>query len=73
MSLHAIKSEHRGLQIAQAKSVMPMIGPLLDAWEALPNDELAHLREIAPELCRRLDLIDNAMENSLSAEQADEI
>lgn len=22
----------------QARKVMPMIGPLLDAWEALPND-----------------------------------
>lgn len=73
MTLHGIRSEIKGLRIVQAKAVMPMIGPLLDAWEQLPTDERANLREVAPELCRRLDLIDNAMENSVSSEEANEI
>ncbi len=72
-TLHAVRGERRGLRIAQSKAVMPMIGPLLDAWEQLPNDDRAYLIAHAPSLCRQLDLIDNAMENSLSAQMADEI
>ena len=30
--------ERTRLREAQAKAVMPLIGPLLDAYEALPND-----------------------------------
>jgi hypothetical protein len=31
-------SEREKMIKAQAKLVMPMIGPLLDAWQGLPND-----------------------------------
>ena len=42
-----IDDDLRRRRAEQAKRVMPLIGPLLDAWEQLPNDvrsdiELAH-------------------------------
>jgi hypothetical protein len=55
-------SEITRLRKAQAKAVMPMIGPLLDAWEGLPNDfkdseELEALNE-------HLSAINSAMEDA---------
>lgn len=62
-------TEHRSeerevvrLRKAQAKAVMPLIGPLLDAWYQVPNDvacmdELEHLSQL-------LEDINNAMENA---------
>ena len=41
---------------------MPMIGPLLDAWEQLPND-VATMEELA-DLSQLIEDIDNAMENA---------
>lgn len=32
------ESEREQLRRAQSEAVMPLIGPLLDAWEGLPND-----------------------------------
>lgn len=45
----------------QAKQVMPLIGPLLDAWEEVPNDVKSGLREDCPMLCGYLDTIETAM------------
>jgi hypothetical protein len=46
-----MKKERKQLKHEQAKKVMPLIGPLLDAWDGLPNDlsgddELSHLSGI---------------------------
>lgn len=54
--------EHIEGRKRQARAVMPLIGPLLDAWEALPNDlaldyELRGVRKY-------ISLINSAMEDS---------
>lgn len=51
---------------AQAKKVMPLIGPLLDAWDMMPNDVNTELRESCPSLCDHLDKIAAAMETDLA-------
>lgn len=66
-SLHAVRSERKGLRLAQSKAVMPLIGPLLDAWEGLPNDAKEILRESEPVLCAHLDKINAAMDGALHA------
>lgn len=38
MSSKKASAEITRLRKVQAKYVMPLIGPLLDAWEQLPND-----------------------------------
>mgnify|MGYP001603130379 CR=1 FL=1 len=63
-SLHAIRSERQGLRIVQSKAVMPLIGPMLDAWDGMPNDLKAEIREAEPALCDYLDQINAAMEAS---------
>ena len=55
-----INRERQRRRQRQAKAVMPMIGPLLDAWDDLPNDvkddpELEHL-------ATHINLINDAME-----------
>jgi hypothetical protein len=45
----------------QVRQVMPLIGPLLDAWDELPNDLRGLLQEQAPTLCEYLYKIDDAM------------
>jgi hypothetical protein len=47
--------ERKELRRQQSKSVMPLIGPLLDAWDALPNDirgdeELANVEELISQI-----------------------
>lgn len=69
-SLHAVRSERKGLRIAQSKAVMPLIGPLLDAWEGVPNDSKGAMREGEPALCDHLDKINSAMEDALAATDA---
>lgn len=32
------REEREGLRSIQAQKTMPLIGPLLDAWEGMPND-----------------------------------
>lgn len=64
-TLHAIKRDRQGARIIQAKAVMPLIGPLLDAWEGIPNDTKGALREDEPMLCDYLDRINAAMESSI--------
>jgi hypothetical protein len=48
------------LRSAQSNAVMPLIGPLLDAWDGLTNDMLA-LEELAP-VAEVMAQIDSAME-----------
>jgi hypothetical protein len=52
------------LRAAQAKKVMPMLGPLLDAWERIPNYVRSDLCEECPTLVGHLDKLAAAMENS---------
>jgi hypothetical protein len=70
-TLHAVRRERQGLRIVQAKKVMPMVGPLLDAWEGTPNDLKADIREAAPELAMTLEAIADIMENAPLAEETD--
>lgn len=58
-------SEVETLRAAQAEAVMPMIGPLLDAWDGVPNDMKTEL----PELRRWTLRIGAAMENAEPPEQ----
>ena len=57
-----INKELKRLRAAQAKAVMPLIGPLLDAWEQLPNDVL-DMEEFA-ELLATIEAVNEAMENA---------
>lgn len=62
MTKRRIEAEHRRLRKAQAAAVMPIIGPLLDAWEAVPNDLRFEIEEHAGELAGYLSEIEDAME-----------
>lgn len=44
-----IETELEALRKAQVREVMPIIGPLLDAWQGLPNDvsDVDELMEVA--------------------------
>lgn len=44
-----VEQERDALRKAQAREVMPIIGPLLDAWQGLPNDvsDVDELTEVA--------------------------
>ena len=54
-------SEVEKLRAKQAKKVMPLIGPLLDAWEMLDNGTMSDLEIDAPNLCAALDKIATAV------------
>jgi hypothetical protein len=58
----AIERALAKLRSQQADRVMPLIGPLLDQWEGLPNDTKGAWREDSPAICEYLDKIDSAME-----------
>lgn len=45
----------------QVKQVMPLIGPLLDAWELASPDVKSTMREECPTLCDYLDKIEEGM------------
>lgn len=64
MTKRRIVAEHRRLRKAQAARVMPIIGPLLDAWEGVPNDLRFEIEEHAGELAGYLDEIEAAMEDA---------
>ncbi|MCP4020107.1 MAG: hypothetical protein GY750_16995, partial [Lentisphaerae bacterium] len=53
--------ERQALREQQARDVMPQIGPLLDAWEGLPNDTRHDLCEESPALANAVRLIEEAM------------
>lgn len=58
----AMGAEREHLRAEQSASVMPQIGPLLDAWEGIDNDTKGLIREQAPDLSRLLGLIGRAMD-----------
>jgi hypothetical protein len=58
----------RGLETArrrQTERVMNVIGPLLDAWEAVPNDFKSAIEDEAPHLVEFLNELDEAVEKNL--------
>ena len=50
------------LRKAQAAAVMPLIGPLLDAWEYIPND-VSQMDELVA-LKSHIEQISNVMETA---------
>jgi hypothetical protein len=58
------QQERVTLRAAQAAAVMPLIGPLLDAFEYISKDAKRILLEDDPDLCRSLDRINQAMEQA---------
>ena len=64
-------AERQALRYAQAEAVMPLIGPLLDAWENVTFSALGD----APELAKCLSEINKAMEGAEAppAPEADEL
>lgn len=62
MSDQAAQKELQRLRRAQAKAVMPLIGPMLDAFEAIPNDVLGV--EELEDLCVAIEAINSAMEDA---------
>lgn len=60
----ALKEYDAALRVArtkQARRVMPLIGPLLDAWEEVPNDLRSLLVDQCPTLASNLSKIEDAM------------
>ena len=57
-------SEIEQLRAEQVASVMPQIGPLLDAWDRMANDTKGVLKEEAPDLARVLAAISRAMDGA---------
>lgn len=57
-------SEVDRLRAKQAKTVMPLIGGLLGAWEGVPNDFRAEIEEHATGLAEYLDEINAKMEDT---------
>lgn len=55
-----VEIERGVARLTQAKAVMPMIGPLLDAWDGIPNDVKSD--EEMSELRKHLNAIAYAME-----------
>lgn len=55
-----IQDEREALRAAQAEAVMPLIGPLLDAWENTDMDTMSE----EPELSKWLRAINKAMEEA---------
>ena len=58
-----VQAERDQLRCAQADAVMPLIGPLLDAWENADREVISQ----EPELSRQLKAINNAMEGAQPA------
>lgn len=59
-----MSEEIKRLRRAQAKLVMPLIGPLLDAYEQLPNDLVSSIEDQAQGLAEAISAIQDAMENA---------
>ena len=55
-----MSNEISKLRKAQAREVMPLIGPLLDSWNGLPND----MKDELEELGSHIQAIEYAMENA---------
>lgn len=50
------------LRDEQCEAVMPLIGPLLDAWDGLSNDARGVIEQESPQLAKALRDINDAME-----------
>lgn len=57
-----VSKELEQLRRKQMRAVMPLIGPLLDAWDDVPNDLKGEIEEGATDLAEALDSIRDAME-----------
>jgi hypothetical protein len=57
-----ISAERENLRSKQTRAVMPLVGPLLDAWEGLPNDLRSSIQDESVDLCEAIDAIRDAME-----------
>lgn len=57
----------KALRREQAARVMKEIGPLLDAWEQIPNDIKGQLEEEALEFCHYMRRIYIAVDGSQSS------
>lgn len=57
-----VSKELEQLRRKQLRAVMPLIGPLLDAWDSVPNDLKGEIEEGATDLAEALDSIRDAME-----------
>ncbi len=58
--LHRVEADRQSLRKQQARAVMPLIGPLIDEWDGLPNDvtslpELKGLRRHMGKLHRAIE------------------
>lgn len=57
-----VLAEREALRAGQSAAVMPLIGPLLDAWDGMSNDARAEVLDEAPDLAKYLSRIGHAME-----------
>ena len=64
----APSSEVEVLRAQQTLDVMPMIGPLLDSWDGVPNDTKGVIGEDAPDLVKALGEISRAMDGNVRSE-----
>ena len=60
--MSAVEKERDQLRKAQADAVMPMVGPMIDAWLDVPNDVRDYMKEQCPTLGCWLDDISAALE-----------
>ena len=57
-----MRSEISKLRAAQTRRVMPLIGPLLDAWGLVSNDFRETIHDEEPALANYLDRLNRAVE-----------
>lgn len=69
MELEEYQKAVKKARAVQARQVMPLIGPLLDAWDDVPNDIRSLLEEQAPALASYLCKIEDAMCADISDEK----
>lgn len=62
MTSDPVSKELEQLRRKQMRAVMPLVGPLLDAWDDVPNDLKGEIEEGATDLAEALDSIRDAME-----------
>jgi hypothetical protein len=63
-----VDREIESLRAQQAKDVMPLIGPLLDAWDGVPNDLKGELEELGEAIAD----IERGMDGELPGDGGDE-
>jgi hypothetical protein len=65
----SLTDERTHLRAEQAEAVMPLIGPLLDAWDGASNDLRTEVLDEAPGLAMYLSRINQAMNHGIAATQ----